>query len=188
MADFDAFLKEYGSPINPQRPDTALLSAYERIVPELLSQFWGRIGFAHFAEGLVWVTNPKPLEEVLKEWVPVKRNQIPAVCVVRSAFGKVIFWFANKFVLLDVHYNDRFEAGNDTQVLFDVFLTGKDARSGILQEPLFDRALRKLGPLAADEMYSFKLPIAMGGDRSVKNIIKVKMREQLSILAQLQKG
>lgn len=87
-------------------------------------------------------------------------------------------------MLLDVHHGDQFDAGDDVQVLFDVFLVGPEARRSILQAPLVERARKKLGPLSPREMYAFGLPLALGSDRSVKNLVKVAMAEQLSVLAQ----
>jgi hypothetical protein len=34
-------------------------------------------------------------------------------------------------------------------------------------------------------MYGYMLPLAMGGDYDLKNMAKMKIREQLSILAQI---
>jgi hypothetical protein len=52
-------------------------------------------------------------------------------------------------------------------------------------KPLFERALKKLGPLAADEMYGFEPTLALGGKADLKNLHKVKAVEHLVILAQL---
>jgi hypothetical protein len=89
---------------------------------------------------------------------------------------------------LNVNYNEQFDTGDDVELLFVLLLIGKDPREGILQEPLFKKALRKFGPLKCDEMYRYKLALAMGGNRDLKKMAKMKMREQLSILAQVHGG
>ena len=80
---------------------------------------------------------------------------------------------------------DAIEMSDNIKTILTFSLASKPARQGILLEPLFKKALRKSGPLETDEMYGFKLALAMGGDNSVANMAKMKVREQLSILAQV---
>ena len=54
-----------------------------------------------------------------------------------------------------------------------------------LETPLFDRALKALGPLARDEMYGFEPALALGGKADLRNLRKVKAVEHLVMLAQL---
>ena len=74
--------------------------------------------------------------------------------------------------------------GDDVELQFTYLLVAKAGRSGILQQPAFKKALKKLGPLQSDEIYGYKLPLAMGGDFNVANMEKMKIREHLSFLAQ----
>lgn len=50
---------------------------------------------------------------------------------------------------------------------------------------LFDRALKKLGPLKHDEMYGFVPALALGGSATLDCLQKVKAVEHLVMLAQL---
>lgn len=188
MIDVNVFIKEYGLPTEAEKPGRKFLEEYKGLVPDPMIEFWERFGFGCYADGLIWVINPKQLGEVLSEWLPRKEKQTPAVPVIRTAFGKLIYWHKNNFTLLDVNYNDRFDTGDDVELLFVLLLIGTDAREGILQEPLFKKALTKFGPLKSDEMYGYKLPLAMGGNRDLMNLAKMKMVEQLSILAQIHIG
>jgi hypothetical protein len=52
-------------------------------------------------------------------------------------------------------------------------------------KPLFARARKKLGVLAAGEMYGFVPALALGGTASVATLEKVAIIEHLDILAQL---
>src|SRR5689334_22209006 len=89
MTDFDKFVKEYGEPIEPERASAELLDQYKDIVPTQLIEFWERFGFASYADGLIWVVNPKQLQDVLSEWFPTKAKDAPLVPVIRTAFGKI---------------------------------------------------------------------------------------------------
>lgn len=184
MTDFDAFIKEYGQPQNSEKPSQELINEYKKILPPKIIGFWERYGFAKFADGLIWVINPKQLEDVLSDWCP-KKDKSRLIPVIRTSFGKIIYWNKNTFTLLDTHYNDKFDASDNVELVFNLFLIGKVARRGILQESLFKKALKKLGSLESDEMYGYKLALAMGGDYKVENMAKMKIREQLSILGQI---
>lgn len=52
-------------------------------------------------------------------------------------------------------------------------------------KPLFGRTLKKLGPLASDEMYGFEPAIVLGGKMRLENLHKVKLDQHLSMLRQL---
>lgn len=188
MPDFNRFMNEYGPPAEPEKAEPKLLEEYKGVVPDQMIEFWEKFGFASYADGLLWAINPKQLEDVLTEWFPENPEPPRAVPIVRTALGKVIYWHKDKFHLLDVNHNNRFEAGDNVEIIFDYFLVGEAARRSILQELLFKEALKKFGPLRRDEMYGFKLPLAMGGNYDLDNMEKMKLREQLSILAQVHLG
>jgi len=133
MADLDTFVTEYPPDADRERPRRAMLASLARSVPAELVTFWKRVGFGSFGGGLVWAVNPALLDAPLAEWLPPGKRRPRAIAVVRTAFGKVIAWHDRRFVLLDVHHGDRFDASDDVQVLFDVFLVGPSARGGILQ-------------------------------------------------------
>ena len=53
------------------------------------------------------------------------------------------------------------------------------------EKPLFEQALKNLGPLEADEMYAFVPALALGGVNKLENLQKVKAIEHLNFLAEL---
>lgn len=185
MTDFDIFTQEYGQPANSTKPDSEILVEYGKLLPAPMLEFWETYGFSSYGDGLIWVLNPRQLEDVLRDWYPAKAKRSRVIPVIRTAFGKLIYWHKDTFSLLDVHANDEFDCGDDVELLFTYMLVSKKGKEGILQEPLFKKVSKKLGALQVDEMYSYKLALSMGGDYSLKNVEKMKMREQLSILSQL---
>lgn len=52
-------------------------------------------------------------------------------------------------------------------------------------QPLFDRALAKLGPLAPDEMYGFEPALVAGGKPRLEFLHRVKLDQHLTLLRQL---
>ncbi len=183
MSDFDVFFETYGQPIEAESAEESLLSPYRGVVPDALIDFWRRYGFGGYANGLLWVVNPSYLEAALREWIPQTRKADRAIPVVRTAFGNIVYWQRTGFTFLDVHYRRRVDAGTSVEVLFGFYLVDQKSRKSVLEEPEFKRALKSLGTLKSDEAYSFKLPLAMGGDAGVKNMQKVKLREMLALLA-----
>jgi len=52
-------------------------------------------------------------------------------------------------------------------------------------KPLFEQALKKLGPLAVDEVYGFEPILAAGGTLMVDNLAKLDLNIHLTILRQM---
>src|SRR5436190_15048493 len=138
MTDFSKFTKEYGSPADQEKPDKKLIEEYRGRLPDEMLEFWERFGFGSYRNGLLWVVNPEQLEEPLAEWVSAKKKQKP-IGVIRTAFGKIIYWHDGGFTLLDPLGGDRFEIGDDVELVFNYFFHGKNARHGILRKPDFDK-------------------------------------------------
>lgn len=188
MAPFETFLSEFGPPINPWKPEETFVQEFAKSLPPEMMEVWRTIGIASFHQGLLWITNPKQFESPMTEWFPkTSMRRLPLV-VARTSFGKLIYWDREKFWLLDVNYNDTFSAGDNVEILFDFFLSSEDGRSAILNQTQFNRARRKLGLLKDDEMYGYKLPLALGGEPKLENMEKMKILEELSILAQIHRG
>jgi hypothetical protein len=180
MSDFSKFLNEYGPAQVVQPVSSAKLREYKGKVPDPVLELWEQQGFAAYADGGIWVTDPKPLEKPLRELLP----DCDSIPIVRSSIGNVVFWGQGEFQFCDVHYCRVLQCGDDTEVLFNSFLLDPKAKSSVLDLPLYRKVRKKLGPLAPDEMYGFQLPLSMGGEAAISNMGKMKVREQWSILAQ----
>ena len=50
---------------------------------------------------------------------------------------------------------------------------------------MFEQALKKLGPLAPDELYGFEPALVAGGSLRVENLEKLNMLAHLSVLREL---
>ena len=188
MYDFDGFFDAYGNPSSSETASRSLLEKMDGKVPEALLSFWTVYGFGSYGKGLVWVLNPTELDGILAEWPADKRTMRRSVPIIRTAFGNVVFWANQEFTFLDVHYNRLVQAGTDTELLFGYYLTHAKSRRSVLEEQLFKKAYKKLGQLTHEEIYTYSLPLALGGKPELKNLCKAKVKEQLSILAQIHKG
>jgi hypothetical protein len=183
MKNFEEFLKKHGPAIDCQPADSKTISAYKKQLPAELIELWQTSGFCGYAKGFLWVVNPAQLQDVMKDWFPGDKTvRIP---ILRTAFGDVIFWDKQGAHVLRVQHGHVHDIVNDVSVLFWYWLCDDGVLKKVLDHGRFAKALKKYGPVRADECYAFKLALALGGHDNVNNMAKVKLREQLSILSQL---
>ena len=140
------------------------------------------MGWCAYGDGLIWLVNPDALKAPVKEWLGATHKAIPFA---RSAFAHVFLWDAEGAHMLDPHHGTLAKVVNNISVVFDYVLCRKQLLDDVLEQKLFRKALKKLGPLQHDECFGFEPAIALGGSESVENVRKVKLREHLSILSQL---
>lgn len=184
MAYFGLFEQLHSEPEHVVKPPATLLKKFKDKVPDDMLAFWREYGFASYDGGLLWFCDPAQLQNVVTEWLPGSKKGRDAVCIARSGFGHIVLWHDGSYRMLDPHVNALFEVSDSTETLINLYLKYDENSKAFLNPKLFKRAKAKLGPLADDEIYTYKLPLAMGGNDDVKNMARVKMPEALSILAQ----
>lgn len=153
---------------------------------ELLLEYLEHYGEAVFMDGIFSFVNPFDHEELLKSFPKLKSQSIMPFA--RTAMGnfyligevdneKYIAFYniqTEEYIYVDDEFNrflDRF-AGNTIYM--------EDEWYGHLELP----ALDKYGPVAIDECLTFVPALVLGGEEQLKNIQKVKLKEQLQLLAQ----
>ena len=117
--------------------------------------------------------------------------------IARSAFGEVFLWGTKSGRSLRIvaawdsifpsDYSDIIAAGKADRLVQGFFVTKNKFdldQKDHLGKPPFDRALKKLGPLASNEMYGFEPALALGGLCDLKNLRKVDAVTHLVMLAQ----
>jgi hypothetical protein len=108
-----------------------------------------------------------------------------AYAFMRSAFGHVIYWDGENSQLLDVLDGVVAELAFSMNLTFNGVLCENSYLEAVLKQDLFEEALPKLGAPQRDECYGFHPAIALGGSGTADTLKKVKLREHLSLLAQL---
>lgn len=183
MRPFEQFHLLHDPPIKCRVASQEIVEKYKGILPEQLIAEWQEEGWCGFAQGLLWLVNPDDLQEPLAEWL--EANSSGAHAFVRTAFGDVIFWTDHGIFFLDVNHETVFEMTQNIEIVFHFSLCDEDYLDNAIGRKLFREALRRLGPLEADECYGFVPAIPLGGPGTVETLQKVKLREYLSILAQI---
>lgn len=200
--DFRYFLEDegfgpaiYSTPV----PDKAL-QRYSGRLPGQLLKYWADFGWAAYGGGLFWTVDPDEYEPALEAWLGdtdfVEKDALHVIA--RTAFGQLFVWGERSGQCMDVRplWGMIFPTDDSARVsqggadrLVRYFFSGLEKsaldQKDRLESPLFDRAVKKLGPLAADEMYAFEPALALGGSADLKNLRKVKCVEHLVMLAQL---
>ena len=149
--------------------------------PEDLLTEWKEFGFRGYNNGLIWTCDPNESILSYEDWPPLDGSGFE---IMRTAFGDVCTLQNNEFLWLNIYSGRTTNFDPDPDIHFNYTLINKDFRTDFLMEKLFKTALKKLGPLSVDECYGFAPIPALGGAMKKEYLIKVKMREYISILSQ----
>ena len=190
----------FGPSIQAQSVAPETVAKFTGKLPDQLLTYWRQYGWSGYGKGLFWIVNPDEYEPALEAWIgdtPFMEKDAYYV-IARSAFGELFLWGTKSGQSLDVKSlwgmmfprdnSERVAQGKSDRLVrsFVIAQNKKDLdQTDYLEKPLFDRALKTLGPLAPDEMYGFEPALAVGGKADLKNLRKVKVVEHLVMLAQL---
>jgi hypothetical protein len=179
----------------------ATLEYYKGKVPDRLLGYWKEYGFCGFGEGLLWLTNPKDYEELVEQWLGQTHlwGKGNFYVFARTAFGELYIYSTegDGEIIIDPHSNTilpcDFPSPPPTKEFQErglgIFIKNTDKKDPDYYDKtdklLFKRCLKKLRRLANDEMYTFVPALALGGIADIEHVQKVKIHEQLSLLASL---
>lgn len=199
--DFSYFITKFGEATHRVEVAAEAIQRWRGRLPNLLLSYWQQEGWSGYANGLFWIVDPDDYEDLVDEWLDgTPLEQIDAFHAIgRTAFGKLFLC------------GERTGASVDLNCPLNAVLAlPRDLRPQPLEEldwsirsfvggnrkaecdynddfgqPLFERALAKLGPLAPDEMYGFEPALVAGGKMRLENLRKLKLDQHLTILRQL---
>jgi hypothetical protein len=156
------------------------LEKYQGKVPELLLAIWERYGLTSHGQGELWFTNPDDFTDIVQAFFG---DQYPFIVYARTSFGRL--WAILDDRLYTIHpqiahaiYGHKLEVF-DTLMSSGLVSTSSDFHTEHL------KALKKLGPLKADQMYGYVPVLALGGNGSLKETKIVQMREYLFMVADI---
>ncbi len=191
-----------GSITNSQLVPESSFEKYRGILPDSLLLIWKKAGWANWCNGIFWTVNPADYDDLVELWL--ESTPFPEIdqyhIIARSAFGKLYAWGQNNnqsFTIscplnaLIAQEKKIRTATDDPNRTLGVFFSGSDKEKFDMEdengESLFDQALEKLGPLAADEVYGFEPPLFAGGAAALRvdHLAKLKLDQHLTILRQL---
>lgn len=199
--DFEFFLQNFGPAIDRVNPTEEEIENYKIRLPDQLLDYWKEFGWCGYADGLYWTVNPKDYIPVVEVWLDGSEYAAEDRyhVIARSAFGELFLWGEQTgpslsivpihgwYVPSNVHLKKMLEGKASIALRRFFSMTEKQFINlhDINEKPLFDRALKKLGPVNRDEMYGFVPATALGGPAKLGNLQKLSIIEHLLFLAQV---
>ncbi len=162
--------------------DEAIIQKYQDKLPSDWITVWREYGLGSFFEGFFRVINPDDYFDVLKDSYYNYQESIP---IMVTAFGDLIVWDPDGCAVI-LHYTtcntDVLDV--DFEIFFykleDVRYSIKDFEEEGMSFVLYQKAVRKYGPLSYDECFGYKKPLKEGGKRTVSNIQKTNSRDYMN--------
>ncbi|MFK3799971.1 GAD-like domain-containing protein [Pseudomonas sp. NPDC088444] len=190
---FECFLDDMG-PVyfRAEVPPASLLNYKGKLPEQLLSQ-WAEHGWSAYSDGIFWTVNPAEYEQVVQNWL--MESGIAASehyqTFARGALGDLYLWNSLNGHLMRLnifyaryHINSRLSSKLGVDGKIRSFFSTMSRESNDFDD-MFEKALKKLGPLKSDEMYGFVPAMALGGPGKFEHLQKVKIIEHIAFLSQL---
>lgn len=160
--------------------DEKTIRQYENQLPQEIINLWKNYGYGTLYNGYLKVINPNEYKELVEKSYFQGNVSIP---IFATAFGDIITWEKNQFLgIIKYRYgeNDVISDG------FDFFF--EDLQAGEFDKDHFtiskyNEAIDKYGKLEYDECFGYTPILAMGGNESVENLKKVKIKEYIAIIS-----
>jgi hypothetical protein len=180
---FDDFEKVHGKGIKCRPVADETIEKYKDVLPAPLLDYWRQAGWCGYSDGLLWLVNPEELRDPFVEWLgPDAENSYP---IVRTALGDIIFWNDKGAFYLDIREEEVKKVGENLEVLFFYTLCDDGYLDHVIDRNIFRKVFPRLGVLEHDECYAFTPAVQLGGPGTADTLQRAKLREYLSILAQL---
>ncbi len=155
--------------------------AFAGKVSPALAHEWRTFGFGAYADGLLWM--PEPDRPVLDhdEWKGLGGDGID---ILRTAFGCVFVWQKGEVSFVDIHAGDVTKLGEEIDAVLNFGIVDKYFRKDGLLEPIYRKAVKRLGAIGPDECFGFAPLPALGGDYDEKYVVKTDLRSYVAMAAQ----
>lgn len=152
----------------------------------ILLEYLAHYGEAVFKEGFFAFVNPFAYEIELKKFPKLKNQSIMPFAKTPMGNFYLIGEVDNEICLAfyNIHTEEYKYVDYEFTLFFSTLAGGKYHREteayGLIEIP----ALEKYGPVEIDECLTFVPALVLGGDEDIRNIQKVKLKENLEILSQ----
>lgn len=164
-----------------QMPEGKIIKLSQNFSEDFIS-LWRDDGLCGYGNGMFWIIDPDEITPILPP-----NDLLPDgfFAFGRDSFANMFLLVGDEIYRLDVHYGNLNHIAISTEYFFNVKIYDEDFKEKFLEKELFKIAGQKLGDLEADECYTYKLALALGGSDDVENLTKVKFKERLALLTQL---
>lgn len=166
-----------------------IINKYKGRVPKELIEIWKKYGFGTFLNGYLKIINPDKYEDLIHEtYIQVDENIKFTTCLFTTGMGDLIIWeYVNEnditVTLLKYRIGKCRIIAPGTK--FNIFLKLLEDKY-FLEEELdwkdYPKAIHKYGMLGYDECFGYVPLLGLGGKKSVNNLKKVKLIEQIYLI------
>lgn len=178
------------------------IEKYRARLPDALLRYWQEEGWCSYADGLFWIVDPEPHQEILDMWLHgTELAHIDKYHVIaRNAFGSLYAWGERYQRMITVSSlaggivalkNQLQKVNPNPDQALGIFLATSRKDSLDFDDEqgkaLFQRALVKLGAVGENEMYAFEPALCIGGKADLEHLVKLNLDVHLMILDQLRR-
>lgn len=158
------------------------IKKYSGKIPEQFIEIWKSYGFGSFLNGFLKLINPDDYSDFVKKSY-FEKNCIPLLV---TALGDIIVWEENAyFFIIQYRYNNFSALARGYRVFAKLLEeTGYFYEKANLKN--IKEALNMLGTVSYDECYGYVPLLSLGGAEKPENLQKVKLREHLELMYQVQ--
>lgn len=195
-----AFLERFGAATQQQDASVETIERYRDKLPPKLLEYWRLLGFSGFMNGLFWITDPAEFDDDMELWIgdtPLVEEDAYHV-IGRSGFGDLFLWGEKngfKYLVNAAHGWILQEDGDRAEIaargseaalkrFFAVLTPDYCDVTGVDKQPLFERAVSRLGPLAQHEVFAFEPALLAGGKPALGTLAKRDVHVHHAVLAQ----
>lgn len=194
---FELFVEKFGEATISRFVSEEEIDKWRGKLPELLLTYWHNEGWSSYYNGLFTIVDPDDYEDIVDEWLEntylEEIDSFHAIAI--NGFGNIYLCGERTGHCIDISliYNTIFvQKKTINNINTEKFKNNTIESLFVLSEiddynkkGLFEKAVKKFGPLGDNEIFGFEPAIILGGELDIKYIQKVDARIHLSILAQL---
>ncbi|MGF6928536.1 hypothetical protein QFZ48_004036 [Chitinophaga sp. W2I13] len=181
---FDTFFEKYPDYRIIQKPKSDNVDEYIGKLPVQLIQFLNAYGFGTFMNGYLKLVDPSEYQSVFDE---AYNNKDKEIVFAVTGLGDFLTWTGDaiRAVYFKNGGDSIIESGDDMEWFFNMDLADKGFLRDNLNDTNYLIAKERLGEPEYDECYGFVPLLGLGGKEKVDNLQKVKIKEHISLIAQI---
>ena len=161
-----------------------IIAKYEGKIPEQFVEIWKSFSFGTFNKGYFKIINPDDFIEFIDKSY-FEKNCIPLLL---TALGDIVAWEKNEYVSLIAYRYGNFDCLEYGCEFFLNDLSDNKYVDRHFKNKNYYISLESLGTPSYDECFGYVPLLSLGGAEKPENLQKVKLREHLELMFQMQGG
>ncbi|MBO6219430.1 MAG: DUF1851 domain-containing protein [Treponema sp.] len=161
-----------------------IIMEYQEKIPAQFIEIWKNYGFGTFLNGFLRIINPNDYMDFTQKSYFEKKS-IPLLV---TALGDIIVWEKNEYLSLVAYRYKNFDCLEYGCEFFLNDLADNKYVERHFKNKNFYISIENLGVPAYDECFGYVPLLSLGGSEKPENLQKVKLREHLELMYQMQGG